>query len=364
VSDAGGWRRHLRPGLAALSVYHAPRQRARARMHANENPEPWPAEVMSELAELVRTIELGRYPDSSGSELRELLATRHHCEPGRIVLGNGSDEVISLLLTALGGGEQPVLVVPTPSFVMYGHSARVLGYTVREVELDDALELREPELDEALHGATICFFARPNNPTGSLWSAAAIMRLVAAHPAVVFVIDEAYVAYAPGASLWRPDHPENVVHMGTLSKVGLAALRVGYGIANPELALALDKVRHPYNVSQTSLTIAHAVLDRFADVQAELVARAIASRERLATLLARLPGAQVFPSAANLVLVRLPTPERAAALVQLLAREGILVKDVGHLPRLRACVRASVGTAAELDLLEQAIAPLTADRVV
>ncbi|MBC8069597.1 MAG: aminotransferase class I/II-fold pyridoxal phosphate-dependent enzyme [Deltaproteobacteria bacterium] len=325
-------------------------------MHANENPEPWPDAVMAELAELVRTVELGRYPDASGRELRELLAARHGCDPARIVLGNGSDEIISLLLTALGGDAEPVLVVPTPSFVMYAHSARVLGYQVREVELDDALELREAELDLALRGATICFFARPNNPTGSLWRADVIERLIAAHPSVVFVIDEAYIAYAPGASLWRADHPEHVVHMGTLSKVGLAALRVGYGIAHPELAHALDKVRHPYNVSQTSLALAHAVLDRFADVQAEMIARAIANRERLATLLGALPGAQVFPSAANLVLVRLPSPERAAALVEMLAGAEILVKNVGHLPKLRGCVRASVGTAAELDHLERVLA--------
>lgn len=350
------WRRHLRPQLAALSAYHAPRVAARARMHANENPEPWPAHVMDQLAELVRTIELGRYPDGSGRELREALAERHRCDPARIVLGNGSDEVISLLLTTLGGGDRPTLVIPTPTFVMYSHSARVLGYDVREVELDDTLELVEPALDRALDGATICFFARPNNPTGSLWCAEVIERLIARHPGVVFVIDEAYVAYAPDASMWRPDAADNVVHMGTLSKIGLAALRVGYGIAQPELAGALDKVRHPYNVSQTSIAIAHAVLTRFADVQASMVERAIANRERLAALLGRVPGARVFPSAANLVLVRLPSAEHAAALVAALAEAGILVKDVGRLPKLHGCVRVSVGTAAELDHLEAVLA--------
>lgn len=345
------WRRNLRPQLAALSVYHAPKSSARARMHANENPEAWPQHVMTALGEVVAQVELGRYPDSSGRELREVLAGKHGCAVDRVVLGNGSDEIISLLLTALGGAERPVLVVPTPTFIMYGHSARVLGYEVREVELDDALELDEAAMDRALVGATICFLARPNNPTGSLWHAEVIERLIAAHPDVVFVIDEAYVAYAPGQSMWRGDRPDHVVHMGTLSKVGLAALRVGYAVAAPELTNALDKVRHPYNVSQTSLAIAHAVLTRFADVQAELVARAIANRERLAALLATLPDVHVFPSAANLVLARLPSPAHSAELVAELARADILVKDVGHLPKLRACVRCSVGTTAELDHL-------------
>jgi histidinol-phosphate/aromatic aminotransferase/cobyric acid decarboxylase-like protein len=259
------------------------------------------------------------------------------------------------LLTALGGAERPVLVVPAPTFIMYAHSARVLGYEVREVELDDALQLDEAAMDRALVGATICFLARPNNPTGSLWHVDAIERLIAAHPDVVFVVDEAYVAYAPGASMWRSDRPDHVVHMSTLSKVGLAALRVGYAVAAPELAHALDKVRHPYNVSQTSIAIAHAVLTRFADVQAELVARGIANRERLSALLRAIPDAHVFPSAANLVLARLPSPARAAELVERLARADILVKDVGHLPKLRACVRCSVGTAAELDHLESVL---------
>lgn len=350
------WASQLRRSLATLSVYDVPRASARARMHANENPEPWPDPVMRELAEVVRAVELGRYPDTSGRELREVLAARHGCEANRIVLGNGSDEVISFLLTALSGSGHPVLVVPTPSFVMYGHAARVLDYEVREVELDEALQLDEPAMDRALHSATICFLARPNNPTGSLWAGAVVERLVARHPSVVFVIDEAYIAYAPGESLWRADVRDNVVHMGTLSKVGLAALRVGYAISHPVLAEALDKVRHPYNVSQTSLSIAHAVLTRFADVQQAMVDRAIANRERLAGLLARLPGTHVFPSAANLVLARMPDPQTALALVEHLAAHEVLVKNVGHLPRLRACVRASVGTAAELDHVERVLA--------
>jgi histidinol-phosphate aminotransferase len=356
VTKLGAWTKHLRPSLAALSVYDVPRLCARARMHANENPEPWPDEVMRELADVVRGVELGRYPDTSGRELREVLAARHECEMRRIVLGNGSDEVISLLLTALTGRSRPVLVVPTPSFVMYGHAARVLDYEVREVVLDEALQLDEDGMDRALVDATLCFLARPNNPTGSLWDRDVIARLVASHPDVVFVVDEAYIAYAPGESLWNPSGPDHVVTMSTLSKVGLAALRVGYAIAHPVLAEALDKVRHPYNVSQTSIALAHAVLTRFADVQQAMIELALANRERLVKLFARLPGAHVFPTAANLVLTRLADADAAKSLVRHLAASDVLVKDVGHLPRLHACVRASVGTMEELDHVERVLA--------
>ncbi len=355
MSDAP-WQRNLRPQLAELVAYDVAPAQAFARMHANELPEPWPAHVMDALAEVVRTVELGRYPDTSGRSLRAVLGRRHGCDPARIVLGNGSDEIISLVLTALGGAPTPTLVIPSPTFVMYRLSARVLGYEVREVPLDDAMELDRQAMHRALVGATVCFLARPNNPTGTLWSAATVRELVAAHPEVVFVLDEAYIAYAPGASLWQPDGPDNLVHMATLSKVGLAALRVGYAIATPVLAGALDKIRHPYNVSQTSLALAEAVLTRFGAEQQAMIATAIEQRVRLSAALARIPGARVYPSAANLVLARVGSAEQAAALCARLAEHGVLIKDMGAHPLLRGCVRASVGTAAELDRLESLLA--------
>lgn len=357
--DAPPWARHLRSTLDPLSVYDLPpADPSAARLHANECPEPWPPEVMDALGEVVRGLELGRYPDTSGRQLRALLGRRHGCDPDRVVLGNGSDEIIALLLTALSSaGPSPgVVVTPTPTFVMYGHTARVLGMELREVLLTEALDLPGAELDRALAGATICFLARPNNPTGSLWSAARIAELVAAHPDVVFVIDEAYGAYAPeNSSLARADGPDNQVHMSTLSKIGLAALRVGYCVAHPALALAMNKVRHPYNVSQTSLTLAQVVLERFGPVQAQMLARARAGRARLVEILGTIPGATVLPSAGNMVLVRLRGEDEAPRLQAHLAAHAVLVKDVSRLPRLARCLRVSVGTSAELDRLAQAL---------
>lgn len=353
------WARHLRPTLAELSVYDVPpADPAQARMHANECPEPWPPEVMDALAEVVRGIELGRYPDTSGRRLRAVLGRRHGCDPERVVLGNGSDEIIGLLLQSLSSpGPTPgVVVTPCPTFFMYRHTARVLGMEVREVLLREDLELPDAPLDDALVGASVCFLARPNNPTGSLWSPARIRALVADHPDVVFVIDEAYVAYAPpGSSLWEPEAPSNQVYMTTLSKVGLAALRLGYCIAHPLLARAMNKVRHPYNVSATSLAIAETVLERFGAVQDAMVARALASRSRLRALLAAIPGAEVLPSAGNLVLVRLQGDDEAPRLAAHLAARGVLVKDVSYQPRLHRCLRVSLGTHDELERLDLAL---------
>ncbi|PRP93668.1 pyridoxal phosphate-dependent aminotransferase [Enhygromyxa salina] len=350
------WQRHLRPTLAPLEVYDVPPSSAPSRMHANECPEPWPLEVREAFAEIVRELELNRYPDTSGRSLRRALAARHDCDPERIVLGNGSDEIISGLMTALSGAPGAgYLVIPTPTFVMYAHSAQVFGVDVREVPLNDALQLDAAGMRAALPGAAVCFLARPNNPTSSLWDAELIHGLVREFPETVFVIDEAYAAYEPGCSLWDPTGPSNQVHMGTLSKIGLAALRVGYCIAAPELALALNKVRHPYNVSQTSIAVAEAALTRFADVQASLLATTIANRGRLVELLRRVPDAELFPAHGNLVLLRLPSDARAHGLVTQLEEAGVRVKDVSRVPGLSGCVRVSVGTVEDHDRLAHAL---------
>ncbi len=362
------WTRHLRPALAGLVVYDSAAELpgqgpVRARLHANECPEPWPEEVMAELARRLKAVELGRYPDSSGRSLRELLAARHGCDADQVVLGNGSDEIISLLITALAGrpSEPSFMVIPAPTFVMYAHSARCLGVGVLEVPLTEDLQLDEPLMNEALGvatGAALCFLARPNNPTSSLWDADIIARLVEAHPGTMFVIDEAYIRYAPGASLWRTDLPSNVTYMSTLSKVGLAALRVGYCIAPPALARAINVVRHPYNLSTTSLLLAETVLRDFAPVQDAMISQSLTNRARLVEILGRLPGARVFPAHANIVLVCLAVADDAPRLATELAARGVLVKDASGLPRLTGCLRLSVGTTAELDALEQALAEI------
>ena len=355
MSDTS-WRRHLRPSLDAVQVYDVAPSTAPSRMHANECPEPWPLEVREALAEVVRELELNRYPDTSGRSLRRVLAERHGCAPERVVLGNGSDEIIHLLITALSGSPSAGhLVIPTPTFVMYKHVATVLDVSVREVPLDEELELDAAGMRAALVGAAICFLARPNNPTSSLWSAALIRELVAEHPGTVFVIDEAYAAYDPGCSLWDPAGPDNQVHMATLSKVGLAGLRVGYCIAAPALALALNKVRHPYNISQTSIALAETVLTRFAAVQDQLIATTIANRVRLVELLTRLPGADVFDGHGNLVLVRFADDAAAHAIRDRLAAAGVRVKDLTRVPQLSACLRISVGTAEDLTRLADAL---------
>jgi histidinol-phosphate aminotransferase len=355
-SEDKPWRRHLRPTLEPLEVYDVEPTRAPSRMHANECPEAWPDEAQRAFAQVVAALELNRYPDTSGRTLRRVLAERHDCDPDQIVLGNGSDEIISLLLTTLsgapGGGH---LVIPCPTFVMYAHSAAVLGVETREVPLTPTFELDGPGMRAALPGAAICFLARPNNPTSSLWDAALIRSLIAEFPSTVFVIDEAYAAYDPGCSMYHRRVPSNQVHMATLSKIGLAALRVGYCIADAELAHALNKVRHPYNVSQTSIAIAELALTRFSGALDEMIGKAIDNRARLVELLGRLPDAELFPAHGNLVLVRFPSDARAHELRDQLTAAGVRVKDLTGVAQLEGCLRISVGTDEDLARLAAAL---------
>lgn len=359
------WQKHLRPSLEALTAYDLAPSDAPSRMHANECPEVWPQEVREELGQAIAQLELNRYPDTSGRALRALLAKKYKVDASRVVLGNGSDEIISILITTLsgapGGGH---LVIPTPTFVMYAHTGVVMGVPVKEVALDENFQLRLEPMREALAGAALCFFARPNNPTSSLFARETIETLVQEFPEVIFVLDEAYAAYLgdqrEALSIWSPDGADNLVLMSTLSKVGLAALRLGYGIANEELALAMNKVRHPYNISTTSLTLAELALSRFSAQQDAMVAAAIANRSRLESILARVEGAKLYAAHGNLVLCRLESSERATLLVAQLADEGVRIKDVTKVPALEGCIRVSVGTTLELDHLESSLNKLGA----
>ncbi len=352
------WVSHLRASLAELSVYDTPPSEGMIALHANECTVAWPAHVLDDLANTLRTIDLCRYPDPLGRPLRHTLAALHNVSADRIVIGNGSDEIIALLLTALSGGPRPTVVVPGPTFVMYRHTARVLGMAVREVALTSTFQLDEAGLRAALPGATVAFFARPNNPTGALWDAHTLVSLVRAHPSTVFVVDEAYIAYAPGESLLGQLQGDNVVFMRTLSKTGLAALRLGYCIAPPGLCAQLDRVRHPYNVSQTSLALAKAVLERHHDVLLAMVRTVIDNRAALQALLRRMRGAIVHDSGANFVLTRLPPGLAPAELCRHLHTRSILIKDVSAHPLLQGCVRVGVGTQPQLQALEAALSGL------
>lgn len=354
------WRKHLRTSLSHVGVYDVPLSHSPARLHANESSCDWPPAVMSDLAATVLGVELNRYPDSSARELRALVAERIDCDPERLVFGNGSAELFGLLLALFNGSERPVLVVPVPAFPMFCNAGRAYGYDVRQVALRHDFELDLPALRCALQDAALCIITRPNNPTGSLCARRDVEALIAQFPATVFVIDEAYAGFAPGCSMLQREPPDNQVHMDTLSKRGLAALRVGYCVAHPELARALDKIRMPFNLSQTTLAVAQRVLTRHASLLDRMTREVIERRESLRSILANIPDGRVHVSHANMVLVSFADRASARHWQSSLIAHGVHVRDVSDEPGfgelgMPGCLRVSTGSVLELELLTNAI---------
>jgi histidinol-phosphate aminotransferase len=352
--------------LRATAAYHVPAPPlVRAKLDANELPHPLPSELRARLGAALAEVALERYPDAAARALRDVVAGQLAVAPDQLVFGNGSDELIAMLTAAFAaprGDRSAAILYPTPSFVYYRLAAVARGVEAIEVPLDARWQLDEAAMHDAVarHRPSVVFLALPNNPTGTLWRRGFALALAAAHRDLVVVADEAYVAYAGDSSL--PDlaaHP-NLVIMRTLSKIGLAGLRVGYTISAPAIAHLLEKVRPPYNLSALDQRAALFALTEAAAWSTARVADVIAERARLAAALATLPGLEVFPSAANLVLVRAGAG-RATTIWQGLAARGILVRNFdrpGPGP-LAGCLRISIGTADENAALLDALRELT-----
>jgi histidinol-phosphate aminotransferase len=350
----------LRSELTELQAYSVPGDPAPIKLDANESPWPLPPALRERIARALADLPLHRYPDPRATELRARLAASLGARPEELVIGSGSDEVIALLCTALSrprpGAYRASVLIPVPTFVMYRITALAHGLHPVSVPLDEAFQLDVPAMRAALdeHRPALCFLATPNNPTGNAYRDVAIRSLIEASPDTLFVIDEAYAAFA-GRSLssWVDAYP-NVALLGTLSKVGLAAARVGWARLPQPLAREVDKVRQPFNVSALSQSVAALALG---ELRAELdahVAAVVAERARLAEALPLLPGLHVYPTAANFFLVRVERdPE---ALVAALRFSGIAVRSFhAQGGRLARHLRITVGTPTENDALLEAL---------
>lgn len=328
------------PPLRASTAYHVPQPpRVVAKLDANELPYGLPPELRAQLASALADVALERYPDPRARRLRALVGAQLAVAPDQLVFGNGSDELIALLCAAFAG---PILY-PVPSFVYYRIAAVARGLPCVEVPLTPAFELDEPAVLRAIDAArpSVIFLALPNNPTGTLWRPDFALELAARHRDTVIVSDEAYVAYSGHTHLPAlPAHP-NLVVMRTLSKIGMAGLRVGYTVSSPAIAALLEKVRPPYNLSSLDQRAAEVALEHATTWCAARAAEVVAERARLAAALAAVPGIEVFPSAANLLLIRVAD---AGATWQRLADAGIVVRAFGATGALANCLRITVGT--------------------
>jgi histidinol-phosphate aminotransferase len=339
----------IREDVRAGHVYNVPDSSGYIKLDAMENPYQLPDPLRAELAQRLADAVLNRYPVPSYAGIKERIRAKLGVPAGfDVILGNGSDEIISILCTACSRQDRrAVVLAPTPAFVMFQRSAQFAGMDFVGVPLKADFSLDRAAMLAAIakHKPALVFLAYPNNPTGNLYDEAdmvAIIEALGEHG--IAVVDEAYQPFARTSFMDKLAQYPNLVVMRTLSKLGLAGIRLGYLAAAPVLLEQFDKVRPPYNVNVLTQVAAEFALDHV-EVLDEQAARLNEAREILAAAMAALPGVTVFPSSANFITLRVPDAEKTCAK---LFAERVLIKNLSRMHELLAnCIRVTVSTPEE-----------------
>ena len=337
----------IRDDIRALTAYHVPDSSGMVKLDAMENPYELPPALRARLATLVESAALNRYPDPGARRLKARLRESFALPEGvEVLLGNGSDEIIQMLVLASARPGAVVLGVE-PSFTMFRMISAFAGVRYVGVELreDFALDIERMLRAVDEHQPGLIFIAYPNNPTGNLFDAGAIERIIRAAPGVV-VLDEAYHAFAGASFMTQLPRHGNLLVMRTLSKLGFAGLRLGMLAGDAQWIVELDKLRLPYNVSTLTQMVAAEVLQH-GPVLTEQAAAIKLERGRLMHRLQEVPGLTPYPSDANFILFRVTHAERV---FDGLKQRGVLIKSLHGSHRLLAnCLRVTVGTPQEND---------------
>ncbi|MHB1565606.1 MAG: pyridoxal phosphate-dependent aminotransferase [Acidiferrobacter sp.] len=335
--------RFIADAVRTRTAYAVPSGTPRIKLDAMENPYRLPVEVRDRIAHALRDVDMNHYPAADSYEQLKVRLGAAAAVPAGcgIILGNGSDELLQMLMLAMA--PDVTVIAPVPTFVMYEQLAALTGHKFVGVPLggDFVLDLPAVQRVIAAHTPALVFLSYPNNPTGALYPRAAIEELLAC-PGAVIVIDEAYYPFAEATFVGDlADHTDLLV-IRTLSKQGLAGIRMGWLAAAHTWTHELDKLRLPYNVNSLTCAVTQLVLD-YTDILNDQARRVRDERERLYAALT--PHVTVWPSAANFLLFR---PHRAADAGRIhaaLKARGIWIKNLdGHDAALRGCLRVTVGT--------------------
>lgn len=334
----------IRPQIRALKAYHVPDATNMVKLDAMENPYPWPQPLIDAWLERLRDTKLNRYPDPAPQALKERLCNSMDALPNSaILLGNGSDELIQMIALAVAGPGR-VILAPEPSFTMYRMIAIATGMEYVAVALAPDFSLDLPAMLAAItqHQPAVVFLAYPNNPTGNLFEREAVRAIIKASPGLV-VVDEAYHVFAGQSFMAELHEHANLLILRTLSKMGLAGLRLGMLFGNTLWLDEIDKARLPYNINvltQVSVDFALSHPDVL-NAQAHQIR---ADREHLVAQLSRYTEFTVYPSAANFILFRVPHG-RATDIFDRLKLAGVLIKNMHNAGGLlQDCLRVTVGT--------------------
>ena len=333
----------VKKNIRELEAYKPEEILCPIRMEANENPFTINSSLKERVLESISKIPLNRYPDSLATDLRELISTKSVIKPENIIVGNGSDELIQMLITAFCEKEDKVLF-PVPTFSMFGIIAKSFEVNTIEIPLDSEWDIDLPEIKKYCEKylPKIIFLSTPNNPTGNCFSEKKILDIIEKTSSLV-VIDEAYADFCGKTFIDQLKQSENLIILKTLSKIGMAGLRVGYLMANKEIINILHKVRLPYNSNSLSQATAKVILEDNEIVESQ-VQQIIKGREFLLEELKKLQdegGITSFPSKANFI--QFKTEKEADAIHRKLTEEGILIRNLNSEGPLKNYLRVTVG---------------------
>ena len=342
----------LRKEVRAIEAYGVEEPQGLIKLDANENPYALPPALMEAAAERCRRLELNRYPDPGATTLRRLLGGRIGWEPEGLMLGNGSDELISILCTACGHAGAR-MQVPVPTFAMYRIIGSVSGWEVDEVPLDEDFDLDGAAFRQKMLETKprLVVIATPNNPTGNAFDDGVVRSLVEEAPGLV-VIDEAYFDFCGKTFLPLLEKHRNLLILRTLSKIGLAAIRLGILIGHPDVVREFNKVRLPYNISAFSQEVASLVLQDASFLDEE-IRTIVKERALLLEGMEGIGGVRTYRSDANFILFR--SEKSSTEIFRRVKKAGVLIRDLGRPGPLENCLRVTVGTPEENRLFLNAL---------
>ncbi len=330
-----------KPNVRALRAYQAKEIPCKIKLDANESPYGF---------KVLKSIRTNKYPDPEAKELRKLAAKEFKIKTENILHGNGSDELIYNLISTFGG---PVLY-PVPTFTMYGIISQALGEKKIEIPLDKYFDLDINEFIKTIKKKKpkLVFLSSPNNPTGNSFSSDRILRIVKQSKGLV-VVDEAYQPFSDKKSflLLLKKH-KNLIILRTLSKIGLAGLRVGFMIAHRDIIHEVNKVRLPFNLNSLSQKIAFDVIQDKKRMHS-FIKIIKAERKKLFHEMKKIDCLKIYPSDANFILFRVnPVKNKvsggvknADTIYKNLLKKGVLIRNIKGI--IDGCLRVTVGTPKE-----------------
>lgn len=343
--------------LKDLKAYKTETTPCKVRLSSNESPFDLSEDLKEKISEKIKDINFQKYPDPTQRELKEIIADfireteKVDISAENLVLGNGSDELIHLLISVVGDIDQPI-IYPVPTFPMYQVSADVIGRPKVEFYLNSSFDINISDLEMALYeNPQLALFASPNNPTGNSFNPEAIKLTI--DKSIFTVIDEAYIHFSNKKSFIEYAlNSDNVVVLRTMSKIGLASIRLGYLIAKREVAQLLDKARMPFNITYPTQVVAKIVLTEGRKEIINQIEFVKSERERVLSQLKKIEKLKVYPSDANFYLIKVPDADKVH---RMLIEKGVLVRNMSHLPKMENCLRVSIGKTEENNTFLKAV---------